>query len=346
MKGEDGQRIRRYTGSDAQMRELAAALRSGSLVAIPTETVYGLAANALDVVACRRIFEVKGRPLIDPLIVHVRGPEHAAELAYLGDDARLLMERFWPGPLTIVMRKRACVPDIVSAGLPTVALRCPSHPLTRRLLSLCGLGLAAPSANRFGYVSPTRAEHVEAGLGELIDYVLDGGPCDIGIESSIVSLADPERPTLLRPGAVSANELSSALGREVFLPLPREVGDEGPVEAPGMLTRHYSPATPLELFAHGSVPKAGALCLVNNGDPLALVHFARPAETYSHMEQQGVELFWLSESGQSAEAARNVFALLRRLDEGSYGRILMEMAPSGGLGDAINDRLCRAASKR
>ncbi|MFA5257866.1 MAG: L-threonylcarbamoyladenylate synthase [Opitutales bacterium] len=334
-------RIRRYTGTGPQMQELADALRSGNLVAIPTETVYGLAANALDPAACRRIFEVKGRPLIDPLIVHVTGVEHARRLAEVGPEAELLMERFWPGPLTLVMRKRAVVPDIVSAGLPTLALRCPRHPLTRRLLELCGLPLAAPSANRFGYVSPTRAEHVEAGLGDRIDFVLDGGPCDIGLESTIIGLADPERPVLFRPGAISREELAAALGRSVALPPARGADDVGPVDAPGMLSRHYSPRTALHIFSAGERPGIGSV----GGDLVALVFFARPAPE-SSLWGAGAEVFWLSESGLPAEAARNVFALLRRLDEGRFSAIWMERAPAGGLGDAINDRLDRAAAGR
>jgi len=337
----ESQRIRRFTGSDAEMLELAGALRSGNLVAIPTETVYGLAANALDPVACRKIFEVKGRPLIDPLIVHVSDEEQAQKLAELSLEAMLLMERFWPGPLTLVMKRHPIVPDIISAGLPTVALRCPRHPLTRKLLELSGLPLAAPSANRFGYVSPTQVEHVEAGLGDLIDYVLDGGPCNIGIESTIIGLADPQHPVLFRPGAISRAELSEALGRPVGLAVPRETEDTRPVDAPGMLSRHYSPTTPLALFSDGEVPFLSS----KSGAPVALVYFARPRPDAA-LWSEALEVFWLSESGLPAEAARNVFALLRRLDEGNYSQILMERAPAGGLGDAINDRLSRAAAKR
>jgi len=335
----DSQRIRRFTGTAPEMRELAAALRAGNLVAIPTETVYGLAANALDPLACRRIFEVKGRPLIDPLIVHVTDVEHARQLADFGPEAELLMEHFWPGPLTLVMNRREAVSDIVTAGLPTVALRCPRHPLTRKLLELCALPLAAPSANRFGYVSPTRAEHVEAGLGDLIDYVLDGGPCNIGLESTILGLADPDRPILFRPGAISREELSAALGRPIALPQPRAREDTGPVDAPGMLSRHYSPSTPLHIFSVGERPEIPG----RSAEPVALVFFARPDP---EPQIRGAEIFWLSESGLPAEAARNVFALLRRLDEGRFSAIWMERAPAGGLGDAINDRLNRAAAGR
>jgi L-threonylcarbamoyladenylate synthase len=334
---ENGQRIRILDGSEANLRLLAGALASGNLVAIPTETVYGLAANALDEAACRRIFSVKGRPLIDPLIVHVTGPAHAEKLAFLNDKAVLLMEKFWPGPLTIVLKKRPHVPDLLSAGLPTVALRCPRHPLTRRLLQISGLALAAPSANRFGYVSPTRVEHVVAGLGERIDYVLDGGPCDIGLESTILGLADPEKPVLFRPGAISREVLSVALGRPVALPMPRET-DAAPADAPGMLKRHYSPNTRVTLFDHG----ANLAFPASVGKKAAIVYFTRPSyET----DVAGPAVFWLSESGRGEEAARNVFDLLRRLDGMGYEGIFIEKAPEGGIGDAINDRLTRAAAR-
>ena len=330
------QRIRRMTGTDEELHVLADALRAGNLVAIPTETVYGLAANALDEAACRRIFEVKGRPLIDPLIVHVTGIEHAEKLAEVSDAARALMERYWPGPITFVMKRRSVVPDIISAGLPTVALRCPRHPLTRKLLSMCGLPLSAPSANRFGYVSPTCAEHVITGLGDRIDYVLDGGPCDIGLESTIVGLADPENPVLFRPGAISRKELSEVLGREVALPERRV--DSGPMDAPGMLSRHYSPKTPLTLFDGGAIPARDS----SADGREAVVLFAHP--DVAPLWTSGAEVFWFSESGQPMEAARNVFSLLRNLDSGGYSRIYAERSPLGGIGEAINDRLGRAAA--
>jgi L-threonylcarbamoyladenylate synthase len=337
--GMDGfsQRIRRMTGSDEDLRVLAEALRAGNLVAIPTETVYGLAANALDAAACRRIFEVKGRPLIDPLIVHVTGIGHAESLAEVNPDARALMERYWPGPITFVLKRKSVVPDIVSAGLPTVALRCPNHPLTQKLLRFCGLPLVGPSANRFGYVSPTCAEHVENGLGDRIDYVLDGGPCNVGLESTIVGMADPEHPVYFRPGAISREELSKVLGREVALPKKRV--DSGPMDAPGMLSRHYSPRTPLTLFNTDRVPERS----MTSGAKEAAILFQHPADGVPSWTK-GADVFWFSESGQPTEAARNVFALLRKLDESGYSRIYAERSPSGGIGDAINDRLGRAAA--
>mgnify|MGYP003348533482 FL=1 len=198
-------------GTARQLAALAAALRRGEIVGVPTETVYGLAANALDAVACRKIFRAKGRPTTDPLIVHLPSAHDLAGVAVPNAAAYRLAAAFWPGPLTIVLPKRAVVPDIVSAGLPSVAVRVPAHPLFRRLLRLAEVPLAAPSANPFGYVSPTAAEHVRAGLGQKVRVILDGGPCAVGLESTIVDLRDPAKPRLLRPGAVTRAQLERVL---------------------------------------------------------------------------------------------------------------------------------------
>ncbi len=338
-----GLRVRTYGGSEAELALLARVLREGGLVAIPTETVYGLAAHALDPDACRRIFEVKGRPLIDPLIVHVSGPAQADELADVNTFARRLMAAFWPGPLTIVLPRRPLVPDIVTAGLGTVALRCPRHPLARELLRVSGLPLAAPSANPFGYVSPTSAAHVIDGLGGRIGHLLDGGPCEIGIESTIVDLCEPARPVLLRPGAVGPAALGGVLGVEVQTAKAAQAKlPDAPARAPGMLERHYSPRTPLTLFGPGAGDELAHLLKAGGGGRTAVVHFAREGAARS----RGCDVFWLSEDGSPEAAARHVFALLRQLDAGDYNAIFCERAPAGELGDAINDRLSRAAAKR
>jgi L-threonylcarbamoyladenylate synthase len=334
----NSQRIRILSGTEEDLRVLSLAIASGNPVAFPTETVYGLAANAFDPDACKRIFEVKGRPLIDPLIVHVTGPDHAAKLAEINPQAASLMARFWPGPLTIVLKKNPILPDIISAGLPTVALRCPRHPVARKLLFACGLPLVGPSANRFGYVSPTSVEHVVAGLGDRIDFVLDGGPCAIGLESTIVGMADPAHPVLFRPGAISREELSLALGVEVAQPKPHK--DNAPADAPGMLKRHYSPKTPLTLFDDAAVSPVAQPNAANE----AVVFFARPRGELPPWAA-GKEIFSFSESGKSEEAARNVFSLLRALDEKKFARIYVQRAPNGGIGEAINDRLGRAAAR-
>ncbi len=325
-----GHRVASFcTGSDADLKQLAAALRAGELVAIPTETVYGLAAHALDEQACRRIFEVKGRPLLDPLIVHVTGLEQALKLGALTEHAARLIEHFWPGPLTLVVRKHACVPDLVTAGRPTVALRSPAHPLARRLLQFCDFPLAAPSANPFGYISPTTARHVAESLGTRIPYILDGGPCSIGVESTIVELTGP-LPRLLRPGSITSTQLEAALGCPVVAPSKPEGPQE--IEAPGMLARHYSPRTPLKLFPPGVPPATGA--------DEALVFQGRPSGNHA----TAPHVHWLSECGDGAEAGRNLYALLRQLDESGYRKIHFERASGHALAATLNDRLQRAAA--
>jgi L-threonylcarbamoyladenylate synthase len=225
--------------------QAAEILRAGRLVAFPTETVYGLGANALDGAAVQRIFEAKGRPLTSPLIVHVPSIEAARELASVWPrEAQLLAEKFWPGPLTIVVPKAPQVPDLVTAGLPSVGLRMPAHPLALELLRATQLPLAAPSANRFTELSPTTAEHVREGLGDRVELVLDGGPCGVGIESTVLSLAGP-RPRILRPGAVTQTQIEAVIG-------PVEVG--AGAESPGQHPKHYSPRTKVIL---GDSPKTG-----------------------------------------------------------------------------------------
>src|ERR1051326_8084833 len=229
-----------YRGSPANLRRLAALLRAGELVAVPTETVYGLAANALDADACRKIFTAKGRPASDPLIVHLANPADLALVAETNDASQRLAKKFWPGPLTLVLPKKDSVPAVVSAGLPSVAVRVPAHPLFRRLLKLAGLPLAAPSANPFGYISPTTAAHVQKNLGGKISHILDGGPSKIGLESTIVDLRDPKNPRLLRPGAITREQIERALGCAVQHKQTAVHSERRAQLAPGLLARHYS----------------------------------------------------------------------------------------------------------
>jgi L-threonylcarbamoyladenylate synthase len=319
------------------LRLLAATLCRGELVAIPTETVYGLAANALDARACRRIFTAKRRPADDPLIVHVSGRRAAEELAVFNDAARTLAKEFWPGPLTLVLPKQSIVPGIVTSGQDTVALRSPAHPLARRLLRLAGIPLAAPSANPFGYVSPTTAEHVRAGLGRRIKHILDGGACPVGVESTIVDVSDPRRLRVLRPGAISARQLGDALraaGWRATVSLPKR---KPRTLAPGLREQHYSPHTPLALCARLS------RTLREEANPrTVLIFWRRPAGSVRK------NWHWLSKNGVAGQAAQNLYALLRRADAGSHERIIVERAPvsAGALGMAINDRLRRAAGQR
>lgn len=318
----------RYSPSDENIRFLGKKILEGDLVAVPTETVYGLAANAFDAEACARIFEVKNRPSFDPLIVHLAKESDLSAICVPNALASVLAEKFWPGPLTLVLPKTPRIPDIVTSGLPSVAVRVPAHPAFQSLLRECGVPLAAPSANPFGYVSPTRPEHVEENLGERISHILDGGPCPVGIESTIVDLRDPEHPGIVRPGSIPAeiieNELDHRLEERTS---PSESG-----VMPGQIDRHYSPRAPLRLFPFGGLPEN------RPARGTARIHFSKPNKFLSQEEN----VFWLSESGSPTEAAARLFDLLHRLDRLAFREIEMELAPPEGLGHAINDRLRRA----
>ncbi len=320
-------------------------------MAVPTETVYGLAADALNSAACEKIFRAKGRPSTDPLIVHVRSLAQAAEIAVLNPAARKLAAAFWPGPLTLVLPKRTCVPAIVTAGLGSVAVRLPRHPLLRRLLRLCGRPLAAPSANPFGYISPTTAAHVRAGLGGHIAHILDGGACTIGVESTILDLRNPARPVLLRPGAISRTQLEKILGQRLRVPrrpaLAAQSGsnllatrDSLPATAqlaPGLLPRHYAPRTPLTLEKKLPAPARAA-----REPRTAFLYFQRPSRAPAGAKN----IFWLTPTGRPANAARTLYARLRALDSGRWQAIRAEWIPgTTGLAPALNDRLARAAAK-
>ena len=324
-----GSAARIYRGTTHNLRRLAGALRRGELVAAPTETVYGLAADATNAAACRAIFRAKRRPATDPLIVHVHDLAQLGQVAEINDAARAVARRFWPGPLTLILPKRPAVPAVVTSGGTSVAVRMPAHPLFRRLLRLTGRPLAAPSANPFGYVSPTTAEHVRAGLGRRIRHILDGGPSPIGVESTILDLRDAKRPTILRPGAVGAAELAAVLGRPVR-EVRRVTAPTDAAPAPGLLARHYSPTTPIKLY-RGKPPRAAA------GE--ARVFFEPPQAALETND------FVLTRDGSGEAAARRLFALLRELDDGRWQRLHIQLAPAHrALAPAINDRLRRAAA--
>lgn len=323
-------KARIHAPTPASLHRLAALLRRGGLVAIPTETVYGLAAHALDAKACRAIFKAKGRPANDPLIVHVLDLSQAEELAVFNDPARKVARRFWPGPLTIVLPKKTCVPGIVTSDGPTVALRAPAHPLARKLLRLAGVPLAAPSANPFSYISPTTAAHVQQGLGRRIRHILDGGSCIVGVESTVLDLTNPSKPRILRPGAITAAQLEKVLKRKVTTK-SRTLASNARLPAPGMLNRHYSPRTPLRLTARISVASKQT----------ALIYLRQPAG------KRPAYVYWLSRRGALDEIARNLYRVLREADAGGYRDILLEKLPptAGGLAAALNDRMKRAAGQ-
>ena len=322
-------KARIHAPTPSNLRRLAAVLRRGGLVAIPTETVYGLAANALDAKACRAIFQAKRRPANDPLIVHVLDLTQAEQLANFNDAARQVARRFWPGPLTIVLPKQPCVPGIVTSGGPTVALRAPAHLLARKLLALAKVPLAAPSANPFSYISPTTSAHVQQGLGGRIRHILDGGSCSVGVESTVLDLTNPAKPRILRPGAITAAQLEKVLKRRIST-RGRSGKSRARLLAPGMLARHYSPRTLLRLTAR----PAGA------ARQTALVFLRQPAG------KPPAHVFWLSKRGALDEIARNLYRVLREVDTGGYRSIHLEKLPAtaGGLAAALNDRMKRAAS--
>ena len=298
----------------------AKALAKGEIVAFPTETVYGLGANALNAAAVAKVFAAKDRPRFNPLIVHVLGEEEAEAYAAVNDTARKLMRAFWPGPLSLVLpRKSGCaIADLVSAGLDTIALRAPSHPVARALLEAARLPIAAPSANRSGRVSPTTAAHVEAELGRLPAMILDGGPCTLGLESTVLGI-DGDEVSLLRLGALPRQAIETLLGHKLAA---REAGSH--VTSPGQLATHYAPVTPLRLDA--GKPRRGEAFLAFGPNAPS---FAGPAIN-------------LSRRGDLVEAAANFFAALRTLDEAGAETIAVMPIPDRGLGEAINDRLKRA----
>lgn len=279
------------TTSNAEVERAAVILRRGGLVAIPTETVYGLAANALDEAAVRRIFLAKGRPLTSPLIVHIADVEAARKLtAEWHPVADALAACFWPGPLTIILPRAAAVPDVVTAGLPSVALRVPAHPLALAVLRRAAIPLAAPSANRFMEVSPTTAEHVKRGLGAAVEMILDGGPCTVGIESTVVSLTGPS-PMVLRPGMITADDLREATGAEWST--HAALSDMTmPQESPGLHARHYAPRTPLFILkpGHPTLPDGRGRILEMPDQPAA---FAESLYSVLHAADQAA-LDWIA----------------------------------------------------
>jgi L-threonylcarbamoyladenylate synthase len=300
----------------------ASLLCAGRLVAFPTETVYGLGADATNERAVAEIFAAKGRPRFNPLIIHVASLAEAEGVAVFNAAARRAAAQFWPGPLSLVLPRRSDsgLSLLASAGLDTVAIRAPAHRVAQALLRRTGRPVAAPSANRSGRVSPTEAAHVAEELGRDIALILDGGPTPVGLESTVLDLSC-EAPALLRPGAVTVEQLTEMLG-------PIAVPTSGRVMSPGMLASHYAPSLPVRLAASEARPGEALLAF----GPEAPPGFA--------------EIVWLTRSGDLAEAAANLFAMLRRLDRPSFTGIAVMPIPEHGLGRAINDRLRRAASSR
>jgi L-threonylcarbamoyladenylate synthase len=308
-------------GTDLQ--KAAEFLRNGHCIAIPTETVYGLAANAFDENAVSNIFRIKNRPEFDPLIVHTGSIESARLLVNeIPSLAEELMATFWPGPLTLVLPKSTRISDAVCSGLQTVGIRIPAHPLTLELLNILEFPIAAPSANPFGYVSPTRAEHVESSLGQKIPYIIDGGECECGIESTIIGF-ESGKPVLYRYGSLSVLDIEKVTGT-----LDIRINQSSNPIAPGQVKVHYSPHKPVRAGEPVSGRKAG------------MIRFRDYYKPYDPNLQK-----ILSPDGDLYLAARRLYGYLREWDDTDVEEILIEWVPSGGLGDAINDRLSRACAK-
>jgi len=320
----EGQDIATKTlaAGERAIAEAGKVLRAGGLVAFPTETVYGLGANALDGYAVSTIFAAKQRPHFNPLIVHVLDREEAEEIVIFNPLASLLAERFWPGGLTLVLPRREPSPlaMLVSAGLSTVAVRSAAHPVARALVEAAGVPIAAPSANLSGRMSPTSAAHVAEELHGRVDIILDGGPCPLGIESTIVGFEEG-RPILLRPGSIAREDIEKLLG-------PVRQAEHGLIQAPGMMASHYAPRAKLRLNATHAAP----------GEALLAFGSAVPPGANATCN--------LSPAGDLKEAASNLFAMLRRLDSPDISAIAVMAIPERGLGEAINDRLARAAAPR
>ncbi len=311
-------------GTDVQ--KAAKILSEGGLVAIPTETVYGLAANAFNTKAITKVFKAKNRPSFDPLITHISDINQLNTLtAHVPKKAVTLTNKFWPGPLTIILPKTDKISDLITSGLDSAAFRVPNHPLTNALLGSVSFPLVAPSANPFTYVSPTTAQHVADQLGDKVDYILDGGPCRIGLESTIISFAK-QTPKIVRLGGLGAEEIEQVIGK-----IEIQNHSSSAPQAPGMLTSHYSPGKPLII---GDIEQ---LIKEHNDKIIGIISYKKAFSTYINTV--------LTPSENLTEAARNLFKSLRWMATQPIDIILTEFVPNHGLGRAINDRLTRASSK-
>ncbi len=332
--------------TEESIQKAALALQSGELVAFPTETVYGLGANALNAQAVRGIFAAKGRPADNPLIVHVARPEDVEPLCHPNETARRLMERFCPGPLTIIMPRKPCVPDVVTAGLDTVAIRIPSHPVAQRLLRACRVPVAAPSANTSGKPSPTTARHVFHDLNGRLPIILDGGECQVGLESTVISVVG-DVPTVLRPGGVTPEMLLEALPEvrvadSVLRPL--RAGEKA--LSPGMMYKHYAPGGVLTMV-RGEQANVERCCLRLYRNAKAAGKTARILAFEEHLPAyEQAEVLSIGRLSAPETISHRLFAILRQMDDEGVEVLFSEILPAKGLGLAIMNRLSRAAAFR
>ena len=320
------------------LAQAAALLRAGEVVGMPTETVYGLAANALDGAAVAKIFKAKGRPQDNPLIVHIADKEQIHTLARtVPESAQKLAEAFWPGPLTIILPRADCIPHEVSAGLDTVGIRLPSHPIARALIREAGVPLAAPSANTSGRPSTTTSGHVMEDLNGKIPAIVEGGPCAVGVESTVVSLAG-DKPRLLRPGGISLEQLESVLGTvEVDRALREKIGDDVQVSAPGMKYRHYAPKAPVTVVC-GEPERTAAYITRHAALDAGVICFSECAFQFTLRERRII-----GSSDDVQTQARRVFDALRSFDETNVTEIWAQCPDDTGLGLAVANRLKKAA---
>ncbi len=330
--------------TDEAIAEAARLLENGELVAFPTETVYGLGANALDETAVAKIFKAKGRPSDNPLIVHVASAEAAQPLCYINERAKALMAAFWPGPLTLLLPKKPVIPAATNAGLPSVAIRLPRHPVARAMLAACRVPIAAPSANVSGRPSPTTAQHVLEDLEGRVSLILDGGPCEVGLESTVLDLT-AETPTIVRPGCVTLEMLQAVLPDVRVAPsVMRPLASGEKAVSPGMMYRHYAPQGQLTLVK-GEPERVRAACLrlyadaVGQGRKACVLTFEEHATGY-----EGCETYSLGKLAQPETLAHTLFAALRQMDAEKVEMIFCEAVDTQGIGLALMNRLNRAAS--
>ena len=337
--------------TDESLKKGAEIIKKGGLVAFPTETVYGLGADAFNPQALARVFEVKGRPHFDPLIIHiaaVRALEETADLSILDSKNRkklfMLADNLWPGPLSIVLQKNKKIPGIATAGLETAAIRFPSHETAQKLISLSGTAIAAPSANPFGSLSPTKAEHVRDGLGGKIDLILDSGPSQIGLESTVLDLTC-ENIKILRSGGTPREDIEKLIGA---VSVEKESEDEHGLSSPGQLKKHYSPKTPLFVFNREEIINQPAEASCATRERIALLFFDGSTREAWRKTQKPLKIAVikvLSETGDIKEAASNLFEILHEIDNSNISKIIAQLAPQSGLGEAVNDRLIRGSVK-
>ncbi len=314
-----------YPATEISIHKAAKALQQGDVVAFPTETVYGLGANALDATAVAKIFEIKQRPFFDPLIVHVDSYEMVKEIvAIVPYIAERCIKAFWPGPLTLVLPKNTIIPQIVTAGLDTVAVRMPQHEIAKKLIQISGVPIAAPSANPFGYLSPTTADHVASQLGDKVEIILDGGQCPVGVESTIIKIEN-ESITVLRHGGIPIEEIEAIAGKVVSMPSAK-------IEAPGQLPYHYAPKTRIVIVKDVSN--------IQDDSSFGLILFKKRKLPYKN-----IHIMHLSDEGDLRQAAANLFTCLHALDAMNLSVMYAEEVPQVGLGKAIMDRLLKAQAR-